>query len=226
MSELADSEGAEEERGDKSAGGGKSSKDDWLNLAIDILIRDGIDRVKVQIMAKELNVARSSFYWFFQSTDDLRKQMLDVWITKNTGPIVQQAMRPTKTITEAILCVFECWVDTRLFDPRLDIAVRLWARRSEEVRKVVAYSDHQRVDALTKMYERHGFAASEALVRARTLYFTQIGQYTLDLHEDNELRTSRSRDWVVSFCGVEPSEKELAAFAKRARLLAAAAAAS
>lgn len=191
---------------------GRSTREDWLKLALETLIRDGIDRVKVQIMAKQLNVSRSSFYWFFKSPQDLNDQMLEHWLAKNTGPIIQRALRPAQTITEAILNVFECWANEDLFDPRLDIAVRLWARRDAAVLAVVTSADQQRLDALTGMFTRHGYPAEEALVRARVLYFTQVGQYTLDIREDMDVRFSRTRIFVQSFCGQEPTDAEIARF--------------
>src|SRR5690554_5936382 len=69
---------------------GRSTREDWLRLALETLIKDGIDRVKIQIMAKQLNVSRSSFYWFFRNPQDLYEQMLDRWLDKNTGPIIQR----------------------------------------------------------------------------------------------------------------------------------------
>lgn len=199
---------------------GRSTREDWLRLAINTLIRDGIDRVKVQIMARQLKVSRSSFYWFFKSPQDLHNQMLDLWLTKNTGPIIQRALRPATTITEAILNVFECWVDEDLFDPRLDIAVRLWARRDPAVLGVVSGADQQRLDALTRMFARHGYEQGDALVRARVLYFTQIGQYTLDIREDLALRLTRTRAYVRAFSGTEPSEQEIARFETLAEAVA------
>ena len=191
---------------------GRSTKEDWLNLAMETLIRDGIDRVKIQIMAKQLNVSRSSFYWFFQSSQDLHSQILDCWLAKNTGPIIQRALRPSQTITEAILNVFVCWMDEKLFDPQLDVAVRLWARRDADVHAVVSGADQQRLDALTRMFARHGYEDDEALFRARVLYFTQIGHYTLDIREDIALRLTRTRYYLRAFSGVEPSDQELARF--------------
>ena len=191
---------------------GRSTQEDWLKLALDTLIRDGIDRVKIQVMAKQLNVSRSSFYWFFKSPQDLNDQMLDYWLAKNTGPIIQRALRPAQTIAEAILNVFECWANEDLFDPRLDIAIRLWARRDPAVLAVVTSADQQRLDALTGMFSRHGYPADEALVRARVLYFTQVGQYTLDIREDMSLRFSRTRAWVQSFCGQAPTDAEVERF--------------
>lgn len=191
---------------------GRSTREDWLRLALCTLIRDGIDRVKVQIMARQLKVSRSSFYWFFESPQDLNEQMLEYWLAKNTGPIIQRALRPAQTITEAILNVFECWANEELFDPHLDIAVRLWARRDPGVLAVVTSADQQRLDALTGMFTRHGFPAEEALVRARVLYFTQVGQYTLDIREDMTVRFSRTRAYVQSFCGQVPSDVEIDRF--------------
>ncbi len=107
----------------------KSTKEDWLNLAVKALVSDGIDHVKIQVIAKELNVSRSSFYWFFESLQDLHNQLLERWLKKNTGPIIERAMRPAPTIIRAIINVFECWTDEELYDPRLDMAIRLWARR-------------------------------------------------------------------------------------------------
>ncbi len=196
---------------------GRSTREDWLTLAQQTLIRDGIDRVKVQVMARQLNVSRSSFYWFFKDPQDLYEQLLEQWLTKNTGPIIQRALRPAKTISEAILNVFECWVNETLFDPRLDVAVRLWARRAPDVLKVVTRADQQRLDALDGMFQRHGFSPDEALVRARVLYFTQIGQFTLDIREDIALRFSRTVPYVLAFCGQEPSPDELAQFEKVVR---------
>lgn len=197
---------------DTAVAQGRSTRGDWLNLALQTLIRDGIDRVKIQIMARQLNVSRSSFYWHFKSAQDLYEQMLNHWLAKNTGPIIQRALRPADTINEAILNVFECWVDEELFDSQLDIAVRLWGRRAPTVLRVVASADQQRLDALTRMFRRHGYDEDEALVRARVLYFTQIGQYTLDINEDMALRVSRTRAFVLTFSGQEPMAEDVEHF--------------
>lgn len=179
------------------------TREDWLALALKTLVRDGIDRVKVQIMARKLDVARSSFYWHFVGREDLHSAMLEEWLTKNTGPILERAMRPAPDVNAAVMNVFECWVDTRLFDPELDIAVRLWARRDAKVRQVVLQADLTRVKALTEMFQRYGNGPEEALIRARVLYFTQIGHYTLDDTETPETRVSHAPTYMKIFSGVE-----------------------
>ena len=205
----------------KDAAQPHTTREDWLNLGLDTLIKHGIDRVKVQVMARDLNVSRSSFYWFFTDTADLHRQMLNAWVEKNTAPIIAHAKSPQPDINRAILHVFECWVTRVNFDPMLDVAVRLWARRSAEVQAVVLDADQKRLTALQEMFMHHDYPADEALVRARVLYFTQIGQYTLQIEEDMDTRMSRARLFAETYSGrpMNPDDEE--AFRDRARQLVA-----
>lgn len=184
------------------------TRQDWLDLALRTLVEDGIDRVKVQIMAKQLDVARSSFYWHFESREALHKAMLDEWLRKNTSPIIERAMRPAPDMIRAITNVFECWVDSSQFDPTLDMAVRLWARRSATVKSVVVQADEIRMDALRRMFLRYGLAEEEALIRARVLYYTQIGQYTLEVFEEPAVRFSHGPAYLHIFSGLPPDKAQ------------------
>jgi len=198
--------------GAASEGAARTSKNDWLKLAIRTLIDDGIDQVKIQVMAKKLNVSRSSFYWFFKSLQDLHDQLLQNWLRNNTDPVVEHAMRPAPNINRAILNVFQCWIDDRLFDPKLDIAVRIWARRDPSIRAVIDEADRRRVEALTAMYRRYGYDEENAFIRARVLYFMQIGHYTLDLDEALDIRVSHVPAYLLAFSGQEPGPEDIAAF--------------
>ncbi len=71
--------------GSNADGSSRLTKDDWLQLAIQTLVREGIDQVKIQVMARTLGVSRSSFYWFFDSIQDLQDQLLDYWLKSNTA---------------------------------------------------------------------------------------------------------------------------------------------
>lgn len=195
----------------------RPTKEDWLTLAVRMLVTDGIESVKIQVMAKKLLVSRSSFYWHFNSMAEFKDQMLAYWIEKNTSPVIERAMSPSPTITAAVCKVFECWVDDELFDPSLDMAVRLWGRRDEKVRSVVKEADDMRLGALTRMYLRHGYPDLEAQTRARTLYFTQIGYYTLEFHEELAKRLKTLHAYILTLTGKEPKKQEVVSFEQYAR---------
>ena len=86
-------------------------------------------------LANGSSVSRSSFYWYFKNRDELLDALLDRWDRLNTRSIVTEANEPAATVNEAVCNVFRCWVNPAIFSPRLDFAVREWARRSASVRK-------------------------------------------------------------------------------------------
>ncbi len=190
----------------------RTNRDDWLNAALEILIDEGIEQVKVLRLAEKLGVARSSFYWFFESRGALLQALLESWTTKNTGAITRRANLVTETITEAVLHVFECWVDDRNFDARLDFAIREWARREPDIRTAIEQADTTRIKALSDMFVRHGYPEQQAFIRARILYFTQIGYYALVDYESLTDRAQFVDDYILGFTGKTPTAAERARF--------------
>ncbi len=206
-----------ETRGVAKQTAGRMTREAWIEAGVAALLEEGIASVKIQVVAKKLGVSRSSFYWFFADLQELHRELLEYWLRKNTSPIIERALRPAPTVTKAVCHIFECWVDPALFNPRLDAAVRSWGQVDTAVREVVDQADGQRVDAVTRMFLRYGYPDQEAFIRARVLYFTQIGHYTLGMRDDREMRLRLLQPYLLSFTGREGSEEEVAAFEELAR---------
>lgn len=195
----------------RAGGNMKVTREDWLRAAMDILIDRGVAEVKVLTIGEHLGVSRSSFYWYFKSRRDLLDSLITEWQNTNTGVLVQHAAMPAGTITAAVCNLFRCFVDPSLFNHRLDFAMREWARRDMQVRQAIDSSDVRRRLAIAEMFERYGYSAKEADVRARILYFMQIGYYALDLSESLEERLSRTEGYLLGFTGQHPRPEEVAA---------------
>jgi hypothetical protein len=114
-----------------------------------------------------------------------------------------------------VLNIFECWLDESLFNPRLDFAVRAWSRQSADVHRVVNEEDDARVEAIRTMFSRHGYEATEAFVRARVLYFTQIGYYSLEIVEPVSNRLFLTPTYLLTHTGKEARAGEVEAFAEK-----------
>jgi AcrR family transcriptional regulator len=197
---------------DTPKGNIKVTREDWLDLAANVLVERGVSQVKVLTLANELGVSRSSFYWYFESRKDLLDQLLVRWEGQNTRAILDHAARPAGNICRAVMHLFECFIDPAQFDPRLDFAVREWARRSPEVRKRLDAADEARIAAIRDMFLRHGYEATEAFTRARIIYFMQIGYYALVENEPIETRFALLKPYLVGFTGQEPDPAEMAEF--------------
>lgn len=192
----------------------KASREDWLQAALESLIAGGVEQVKILPLARALSVSRSSFYWYFKRREDLLDALLRHWQATNTQSIVERARQPSRSIDQGILHIFECWTDDKLFDPRLDSAIRDWARGSKKVRAIVQKADGKRVAAITQLFRRHGYENKEAFIRARVLYFTQVGYYALGVKESLRQRHSYLGPYLKSFTGQKPKQAHIEAFLK------------
>ncbi len=200
------------------SGNVKVTRQDWLNLALDVLVSDGVEQVKVLALAERMGVSRSSFYWYFKSRQDLLDALLAQWRATNTAAFIGQAEKTAPSITAAVLNVWHCVANGRLFDTALDFAIRDWARRAGKVRRALDLSDTERLAALTAMFVRYDYPAEEAATRARALYYMQIGYDLAQLGETVDERMSRVSHYLLIFTGqpARPGEVEdFAAYARR-----------
>jgi AcrR family transcriptional regulator len=195
----------------------KVTRDDWLNAALDILVREGVAEVKILPLSLRLGVSRSSFYWYFQCRNDLLESLLHEWERRNTATILTHCNLPATTITEAVCKFFRCFLDPLLFDQGLDFAVREWARRDPAVRARIDTADQSRLDGIAAMYGRFGYSADDAIIRARILYFMQLGYHALDQNETIAERMALLPGYLRGFTGQDGSAEEIAALADFAR---------
>ncbi len=101
--------------------------------------------------------------------------------------------------------------------PQLDFAIRAWARRSPAIRRALDEADEERVGAIRDMFVRHGYDEEDAFIRARVLYFMQIGYYSLELNEPMSSRLPHVAAYLRSFTGQEPSIEDVEDFARYVR---------
>ena len=197
------------ERGSNPAERKQLQRFDWLLQALDIFIEEGIDAVRITRLADELGVTRGSFYWHFSNREDLIEALVDYWKNQNTNAIIDSVSN-AESLSRGIFSFFDTCLNTELFDPRLDLAIREWARRSADIREQLDNADNARVAALSNFFQRFEYPMPEAFIRARVLYFAQIGFYALDVREPLETRISYSEAYFLSFTGktLDPQEAE------------------
>lgn len=207
---------------DEKTTGWRGSRDVWVAAARQALIASGVDAVKIQPLAQNLQIARTSFYWFFKDRKALLDALLEEWDAKNTGAFIDACGAYAETISEAVLNLIAVFHDEALFEPQLDFAIRGWAHKSDAAAARVHQADEARLTAIREMFARFGFAENEADVRARTVYLTQIGYISMQVSETAAVRIARTPGYVKTFCGQDPSAGELARFYARLRFTPAA----
>lgn len=178
----------------------QKSREDWIVAALTALIEEGIEGVRVLKLAKTLGVTRGSFYWHFDSHDALLDAVLAEWRVRNTG-VMLDVLQHSDTLERGILDLFAVWVDHSKFDPHLDEAVRDWGRRSDKIAAIVATEDDNRINAIAAFFERQTYPKTEAFVRARVIYFTQLSYYALVGSEPDAKRMTYLETYFHCFTG-------------------------
>ncbi|AYQ40735.1 TetR family transcriptional regulator [Burkholderia aenigmatica] len=193
----------------------RGSADTWLDAATESLLEGGVEFVRIQPLAKKLNLSRTSFYWFFKDREELLATLLARWKTKNTDNWLSRTQAYADSISEAVLNVFDCWFDDAIFDNRYEAAIRSWGQQAPEIAAELADADAKRIAALTAMFERFDYAPVEAQVRARTMYLTQLGYVSMKMTEPMRERMARIATYAQVFTGQQPTDRDMQRFFAR-----------
>jgi AcrR family transcriptional regulator len=159
------------------------SRETWIAAALEVLEKRGIAEVKIDRLARQLEVTRGSFYFHFSSLEDLHGGLLQEWRRGNCQPFQDIGGAAEVNGLQLFTTIVHVWVDEDPFSPLLDLAVRDWSRTSRKLAREVAATDTLRMALLTRAFRSLGYSEDESLVRARITYFHQIGYYTLSFKE-------------------------------------------
>jgi len=131
--------------------------EDWLRAAETRLAGHGIDSVRVEVLARDLNVSKGSFYWHFRDRGELLDQVLARW----------EGAELDRLDAEAGSGAAARWAEfvARTSDPkrmRMETALRSWARLDERVAARVAAVEKRKARVIAEVLYEIGFERSAA----------------------------------------------------------------
>ena len=181
----------------------------WLDAARAILIDQGIDSVKVEPLAAMLEISRSSFYWHFKNRQELLDALIEYWIETNDR-VLRSLVEPregdpverdqlAKMRLQQLINLF---VDERQFSSEFDMAIRAWSRTDQAIAKQVARVDRQRIAHLQKIFLDMGHPKPDSLIRAKILYFHQLGYYLTGIKESEAVRKRVAPRYLEVLSGI------------------------
>lgn len=143
----------------------------WVNAGIDVLCSAGVQAIRVEALAKKLNISKGSFYWHFKNREDLLDAILDEWQARQSDWNADGGASQNPV---------ERW--TKLFDvfsrpgyANLELAMSAWARQDGNVARRVANADQKRVAYLSSIFHEIGFSHSQGAEWANAAFFLYLG---------------------------------------------------
>ncbi len=139
------------------------TKVEWLEKALEVLERDGIESVKIGLLARELNVSRSGFYWHFKDRQDLINTMIKYWGNEYTDVVTSNIKVLSGAPKERLYETMEMIIEGNL--TRYELAMRACAETDSVARELVNQIYKIRLDHIRATLSELGFEGEDLEMR-------------------------------------------------------------
>ena len=153
---------------------------DWVEAALAALAEGGVDAVRVEPLAKALEVTKGSFYWHFTDRRALLDAVLTHWSQGRRATIRQQADLPGDP---GARLRYLAGLYTERANPRgltIELAIRALARGDRKAAEAVRAVDLERLKIVSGLFGGLGWNAAQAQARAVLFYSYLFGESLLD----------------------------------------------
>lgn len=152
-------------KGEKPPRKKRVGKQDWLDAALDLLKKSGIEAVRVERLAEKLGVAKSGFYYHFRDREGLLAQLLQHWVSVDHLPILEDRQLVKEPPEKRLLAIAEAVDRANL--SRYDLAIRQWARTDQKVRRVWRAEMDKRLQIIRGLFSELGYSDDDLEMRVR-----------------------------------------------------------
>jgi len=164
------------------------SKDEWLARALEIFAAEGEGGIRIERLARDLNIAKSSFYWHFKDRKDLLSKVLDYWAYEYTGVVAQNQQlaraSPESRLNQATRMI-------RVHNlTKYDVSIRAWAEHDAMAAEAVAQVYQMRLGYIREAFSELGFKGDELEMRTR-LYVCYHSWEAAMFGDDSERKLGR-----------------------------------
>lgn len=177
-------------------------RDNWIETAIDLLAKEGVGGVRVEVLAKSCGVTKGSFYWHFKDRQDLLTAILECWRAGRIRDIEKTTSVAPGNERQQLHYAIEVYGASRNRKGiAIELAIRDWARHDAQAASVVEEVDLYRLECTRRLFVSLGMSNAEAKSRSLLLYACVFGLSLMHYREfDDNLGDLRQRiaDRIVS----------------------------
>jgi AcrR family transcriptional regulator len=159
----------------------RTPREKWIEEGLRALASGGPEAVRVEILAQALGVSKGGFYGYFRNRAALLEEMLETWERGVAADVIEEIERGGGDARERLGRLFDFVGSGRtpVTSPGVELAIRDWARRDEDVALCLRRADNRRMDYLRELYG--AFCPDEDDVEARCLitFSLRIGDHLI-----------------------------------------------
>jgi AcrR family transcriptional regulator len=141
----------------------------WIQAGIARLASDGVESVRIELLARDLRVSKGSFYWHFRDREDLLGKILARW---EEGERDRLEPRGRAAASRWAWFVEQNSTAERV---RMELAVRAWARKDEKVAGCVTTADKEKTRFIADVLREIGFETTASEAWAEVVLLVWLG---------------------------------------------------
>jgi len=101
----------------------------WIDVAIDVLAKEGVTGLRIEVLAKRCGVTKGSFYWHFKDRQALLEAVLEHWKAGRIRDIEKTtAVTPGGEREQLLFAIDLYGANRNRKGMSIELAVRDWAR--------------------------------------------------------------------------------------------------
>lgn len=168
--------------------GGRLAMEDWILAALDMLDEKGIEGVRVELLARKLEVTKGSFYWHFKDRDALHAAILDHWRRRATLNLIERLNQDTAPRERLLRLLRLPYVGPKSERAAaVELSIRLWSRTDDRANRALIEIDELRIQYISQLLTECGVPGQDVRPRAILAYaYIRVGS-SLVVREDADV---------------------------------------
>jgi AcrR family transcriptional regulator len=151
----------------------RTPRDSWIEEGLAALGVGGPDAVRVETLAQALGVSKGGFYWHFDDRRALLDEMLAAWERVVIDEAIEHVEAGGGDARERLERLFALASSPGVRAlGSIDLAIRHWARREEDVARRLQRVDNRRMEYMRSLFS--AFCPDDGEVEARCLLVLSV----------------------------------------------------
>lgn len=180
----------------------RTPRQGWIQEGLRALAEGGPQAVRVEVLAQRLGVSKGGFYGHFRNRDALLTEMLQSWEREVTEALITRVETAGGDARSRLDRLFTLVAtgDQAATDPRLDLAIREWARHDQDVAELLKRTDNRRMDYLRSLFGEFCTDAEDVEVRCMLTFSVRIGNHVVAADHGTRTRAEvmeLTRRWLL-----------------------------
>jgi AcrR family transcriptional regulator len=159
----------------------RTPRTSWIEEGLRALAAGGPDAVRIEPLAKALEVTKGGFYWHFDDRRALLEEMLDMWERVGVDEVIKRVESEggdARAKLRRLSAIAGSSDEVLGIDPlKIDLAIRDWARRDKAVAERLRHVDNRRMDYMRSLFGAFCPDEDEIEVRCIVFYSLWIGSH-------------------------------------------------